>query len=147
MRLLLGFLEQLREIRRALDEAGLERILNETLDRGARDLGAENNPSPRLRDEIRRHVALGFVEQFRARKFLSLLRILDHPIRQFGVGLSEFLGEIAVIGEKLYARNQDRGRDIFFLHQNFAAGFTLKARDPWLNCPDRIDPLLLEKRE
>ena len=49
--------------------------------------------------------------------------------------------------EELDARNQNGGRDIFFVHENFSAGFALEPRDPWLDRPDGVDSFLLEQRK
>ena len=46
-----------------------------------------------------------------------------------------------MIGEKLYARNQDSGRNIFFFHQNFSAGFTLET--PFVKDTLHLSALLL----
>ncbi len=63
------------------------------------------------------------------------------------MSLREFFREIAMFGQEFDAGNQNGGRDIFFVHENFAARFALQPRNPRLNGPDSIDLFLLEQRQ
>src|SRR3982751_4029660 len=95
-----GFLEKLRQLRRRLDEPGLERILEEALDGSARRLRRKHDPFPRLRDQAGVHVSARFGEQLGLDQLLGFLGVLRYPIGEGRVSIREFFYELWLAAQK-----------------------------------------------
>src|SRR5436190_48924 len=69
------------------------------------------------------------------------------PGSKLFVGRHNFLRQIAMGVEKLYAARKPRCDDIGVLEKYFRFRLALKTRDPWLYGPDRVHPPTLKERE